>query len=68
MTVSRLLSFVMICIGGGVAIYAQADKSQNPYILIVGIVLLMAGVYRISRNIPSKFEKEESSETDSDEI
>jgi len=45
-----------------VAFYAQAEEQQNTYILIAGIVLLMLGVYRISRNVPSKFEhqKEET--------
>ena len=62
MNLSRLLNIICIILGGIVAIYAQAEEQQNTYLLIGGIVLLMFGVYRTSRNIPSKFEnqKEES--------
>ena len=62
MNLSRLLNIICIILGGSVAIYAQAEEQQNTYLLIGGIVLLMLGVYRTSRNIPSKFEnqKEES--------
>ena len=42
------------------AIYAQADEQQNTTVLIIGIVLLMFGVYRISSNIPSKFDTNEN--------
>ncbi|WP_353778413.1 hypothetical protein [Winogradskyella sp. 3972H.M.0a.05] len=54
MDLSRLLNIVLIVIGGLVALYAQAEAKQSPYILIIGIVFLMIGLYRISRNIPSK--------------
>lgn len=54
MNTSRALSFLLIIIGGVIAIYAQAGADQNEYLLIGGIMVLMLGVYRISRNIPSK--------------
>ena len=47
-------------IGGFIAIYAQAGSNQNQYILVAGIFVLMMGVYRISRNIPSKQDQEHS--------
>lgn len=56
MNLSRILNTVCILLGGAVAIYAQAETKQNTYLLIGGIVLLMFGVYRTSRNIPSKFD------------
>ena len=65
---SRILSIAMIVIGGGIALYAQAENKQNPYILILGIVFLMFGLYRMSRNIPSKFEKKEDSEDTKDHV
>lgn len=34
--------------------YAKAGEQKNQYILISGIVVLMIGVYRISKTIPSK--------------
>lgn len=62
MNVSKTLSYVMILIGAMVAIYAKAQVDQNQYVLIGGIVLLMAGVYRVSRNISSKSEDENDNE------
>ncbi len=59
MTISRILNFLLIIIGGFVALYAQAQEQQNQYILIGGIFILMLGIYRISRNIPSKNDTED---------
>ena len=56
---SRTISYFLIVIGGFVAIYAQAKADQNQYILIGGIVILMLGIYNISRNIPSKNEQDD---------
>ncbi|GGW61921.1 hypothetical protein DFQ11_102478 [Winogradskyella epiphytica] len=61
MNVSRIINIISIVAGGVVAIYAQAQERQNTYILMAGIMLLMFGIYRTSRNTPSKFEKEEES-------
>lgn len=58
MNMSRLLNVFLIVIGAIVAVYAKAGTEQNVYILIAGIVLLMLGVYRVSRNIPSKNDQE----------
>ena len=60
MNISRVINFSCIIIGGFVAIYAQAGEKQNTYILLGGIMLLMFGIYRTSRNIPSKFENEDN--------
>ena len=59
MTVSRYINFVCILAGGLVAFYAQAQERQNTYLLMGGIILLMFGIYRTSRNIPSKHDKPE---------
>jgi hypothetical protein len=59
MNISRLINFTCIVVGGLVALYAQAQEKQNTYLLIGGIVFLMFGIYRTSRNIPSKFDKQE---------
>ncbi len=59
MNISRLINFVCIIVGGIIAVYAQAEERQNTYLLMGGIVLLMFGIYRTSRNIPSKYDKEE---------
>ena len=54
----RIISYILIVIGGIIAIYAQAREAQNQYILITGIVILMLGVYNVSRHIPSKNDNE----------
>ncbi len=70
MTISRLINAFSIVIGGSIALYVQAQEEQNIVVLMIGIVLLMFGIYRTSRNIPSKFDqKEEESfiETEDDD-
>ena len=59
MDISRLINYICIVAGGVVAIYAQAETKQNTYLLIGGITVLMFGIYRVSRNIPSKNDNEE---------
>ncbi|MBJ7881061.1 hypothetical protein [Gelidibacter salicanalis] len=59
---SRIINILLIIIGGFVAIYARAGVDQNEYVLIGGIVILMIGVYRISKNIPSKNDPETPSD------
>ena len=60
MNISRVISFICIFVGGVVALYAQAGEQQNEYLLIGGIMVLMAGIYRLSRYIPSKFDTQEN--------
>ena len=59
MNISRTINFICILAGGIIAVYAQAEAEQNIYLLIGGIMLLMFGIYRTSRNIPSKYDKQE---------
>ncbi|MEH6537496.1 MAG: hypothetical protein V7719_13950 [Psychroserpens sp.] len=61
---SRKISYILILIGGIIAIYAQAREDQNQYILITGIVILMLGIYSISRNIPSKKDMDDDNQND----
>ena len=64
MNLSRIISVVLIVIGGIIALYAQSGTNQNQYILVGGIFVLMMGVYRISRNIPSKYDNENPTDND----
>lgn len=50
----KYLNYILIIFGAFVAMYAKVDADQNQYILIGGIVLLMIGIYRISKTISSK--------------
>ncbi|MDD7887002.1 hypothetical protein [Flavivirga sp. 57AJ16] len=55
----KYLNYILIVLGAIIAIYAKSDTQQNEYILIGGIVILMIGVYRISKGIPSKQDGED---------
>ncbi|WP_375234957.1 hypothetical protein [Winogradskyella sp.] len=59
MNLSRIINIICIVIGGVIAIHAQAEEEQNVYLLVGGIVLLIFGIYRTSRNVPSKFDNQE---------
>ena len=53
---SRIINIILILAGGLVALYAKADEQQNVYILVGGVFMLMAGLYRLSRGLSSKKE------------
>lgn len=54
MKISRNINYLLMAIGAIIALYAQNRENQNEALMIGGIVLLIIGVYRISKNIPSK--------------
>jgi LPXTG-motif cell wall-anchored protein len=56
----KYLNYLLIIVGAVVAIYAKTGTEQNQYILIGGITMLMAGIYRISKTIPSRTDDEDS--------
>lgn len=58
----KYFNYILIATGAIVAMYAKAGKSQNQIILIAGIVILMIGVYRIAKTIPSKNEENQEAE------
>ncbi|MDO5971839.1 hypothetical protein Q4Q35_18710 [Flavivirga aquimarina] len=55
----KYLNYILIVLGAVVAVYAKSEKEQNEFVLIGGIIILMIGVYRVSRNVPSKHDREE---------
>ena len=59
MKASKYINYLLILIGGCVAIYAQAGEEQDVVVLILGIIILMFGLFRISSTIPSKKDKVE---------
>jgi len=50
----KYLNYILIIVGAFVAMYAKVGADQNQYILIGGIVLLMIGIYRVSKTIASR--------------
>lgn len=60
----RIITYLCILLGGGFVIYANPKALQNPYYLIAGFVLLMIGLYRVSKGIPNKTDHSETTDTD----
>ncbi len=54
------INYILIIVGALIAFYAKVDKQQNEYLLIGGMVILMLGIYRIARNIPSKSDRDDN--------
>lgn len=50
----KYLNYILIIIGSIIALYAKNVAEQNEYVLIGGITVLMIGIYRISKTIPSR--------------
>ena len=53
---SRRFNFILIFVGGIIALYANAEEQQEMYILLIGIMILMFGLYRLSRGISDRHE------------
>ena len=53
MNFSKNINYIFMAVGAIVAFYAEKQEPQNQFLLIGGIVLLMIGIYRISKRIPS---------------
>ena len=51
---SRTFNFILILVGGIIALYANSEEKQETYILLIGVMILMFGLYRLSRGISSK--------------
>lgn len=55
----KYINYILIAIGAFIAMYAKAGANQNQVLLVIGIVMLMAGIYRVSKTIPSKNKEDE---------
>lgn len=65
MNISKNINYIFIAVGAILALYAQNQEEKNEAMLIGGIVLLMIGVYRISKSIPSKKDSEDDIQNNS---
>lgn len=54
-------------IGSAIVIYAQNDTVQNAYLLVLGIVLLMAGIFGIYLGITKSKRPQEWIQTEEEE-
>jgi hypothetical protein len=62
----KYLNYILILFGAFVAMYAKTNSDQNQFVLIGGIVVLMIGIYRVSRTIPSKKEDDNIDNSEND--
>lgn len=67
MKYNTYLNYLLILIGSMVAIYAQAGEKQDVVVLILGIIILMFGLYRISSTLSSKKQSKEDLELNEEE-
>lgn len=61
------INYILIVLGGLVAFYGESKAKQNPFLLIVGIAVLMIGIYRLSKRIPSKYNDDSTTDKNGDE-
>lgn len=65
----KYFNYLLILVGAVIAMYAKAGEQQNQLILMAGIVVLMIGIYRISKTIPSKRDNNhEADDNKSDDV
>ncbi|WP_298553520.1 LPXTG cell wall anchor domain-containing protein [uncultured Algibacter sp.] len=60
----KYVNYILIIVGAFIAMYAKTGTDQNQYILIGGIIILVVGIYRISRNIPSRHNNEDDNNSE----
>jgi len=60
----KYFNYILILFGAFVAIYSKSGVEQNQYVLIAGIIVLMVGIYRVSKSIPSKVDNSEDEFTE----
>lgn len=43
---SQVINTFLIVVGGGILIFQTSTEAKTPYLMVVGLVLLMLGLYR----------------------
>ncbi len=56
----KYLNYILILVGAFVAMYSKTVANQSQFFLIGGIVLLMIGIYRIAKTVPSRNEEDDN--------
>lgn len=54
----KYINYILILTGAVIAMYGKSTQEENQYFLIIGIILIILGVYRIARTIPSKTDQD----------
>lgn len=48
------ISYLLILIGGSIAVYANAKENQSVLLLVLGILTLMVGLFILNASLSSK--------------
>ncbi|SHI55411.1 hypothetical protein SAMN05216261_1039 [Algibacter luteus] len=57
--IMKYLNYFLILLGAFVAMYSKTVAGENQFFLIGGIVLLMIGIYRIAKTVPSRNDEDD---------
>ncbi len=64
---SQVINTVCIIVGGGLLIYQISTTEKYPYLMILGLVLLMFGLYRATNHwVETKDDHKEDGNQDAD--
>ena len=59
----QIINTVLIVIGGGILIYTISEEDKNRYLQILGLVVIMFGLYRATNHwVETKDDHEEDNE------
>ena len=47
---SQLINFILIALGGVLLLFEISGEKENVYFLVIGIILLMFGLYRATNH------------------
>ena len=50
----KYLNYILIVLGAVIAMYSKTGDPNGQYFLIIGMIILMIAIYRLSKKIPSK--------------
>ena len=51
MRIRKFYYYIMLLIGAALVIYTQSSPQEDPYVLIIGFCLLMAGLFGVYSSI-----------------
>jgi disulfide bond formation protein DsbB len=60
MVTKRTIYYLMIILGGIAVFYAMDEAIKNKYLLAIGIILLMFGLYSVAKGISPKSHQQDN--------
>ncbi|MFH4968188.1 hypothetical protein V8G61_08280 [Gaetbulibacter sp. M240] len=65
----KYINYILLVVGAATAFYSDTftDYNQKTTVLVVGMVLMMLGIYRISRGLRSRSNQSDAEENSQNE-